>query len=588
MWVVASIATTAMLSLILTYLVRAGAHRFGIVAAPRKDRWHQKPTALMGGVAIYLSFVIGCFLFAPNLARAYPILVAATILFVTGIIDDLFQLKPYIKFVMQMVAASITVFAGASGGLHLPWTASAPVNDFITIFWLVGITNAVNLLDNMDGLAGGISFIACIFLAISFLINGQAGEAVLPLILAGAVCGFLWFNFNPASIFMGDCGSMFLGFVLSGTALLSDHIRTRNLVSVLFTPALILMIPIFDTCVVTMTRKLSGRPVSQGGRDHTSHRLVALGMTERRAVLMLYLFAAISGVLALMVRQMRIEVTLLLIPGFALSVLFIGLYLGKVRVYEEGEAASGTLVDVLANFSHRRRIFEILLDTCLVMLAYYSAYLLRFEGNLPGEQIAIFIKTLPLLIAIQIFCFLAGGVYRGIWRYAGVDDLVSIAKSVFAGSAVSGVAVLFVIYNFQGPSRAVFILNGVLLLLFVGASRISFRLLAALIVGRRQASPGARPVLIYGAGDRGDMLVRELLNNPDYRYEPVGFIDDDAKKAGKLLRGYRIFSSDELPELINSHGVSEVLISSLKVPESKLDDLRNLGIGLKRLRIQLD
>lgn len=578
-----SVAVTAALSLMFTYLVRSGAHRFGIVAAPRKDRWHQKPTALMGGVAIYLSFVAGCFIFAPNLSRAYPILIAATILFITGIVDDLVQLKPYIKLVMQMVAASITVF----GGLHLPWTSYAPVNDFLTIFWLVGITNAINLLDNMDGLAGGISFIACIFLAISFLNNGQTAEAVLPLVLAGAIAGFLWFNFNPASIFMGDCGSMFLGFVLSGTALLSESVRARNLVSVLLTPALILMIPIFDTCVVTVTRKLSGRPVSQGGRDHTSHRLVALGMSERRAVLMLYLFAAISGAMALMVRHMQIEVTVLLVAGFALSVLFIGLYLGKVRVYEEGEVASGTLVDVLANFSHRRRIFEILLDSCLVALAYYSAYLLRFEGVMPGEQITILIKTLPLVIAIHIFCFMVGGVYRGIWRYAGVDDLAVIAKSVFIGSALSGLTVLL-LYWFQGPSRAVFILNGVLLLVVVGASRISFRLLAALIVGRRQAKPDAKPVLIYGAGDRGDILIRELLENPEYRYHPVGFIDDDVRKTGKLLRGYRIFSSDELPDLINLHGVNEVLISSLKVPESKLDDLRNLGVGLKRLRIHLD
>ncbi len=583
-----SVAVTAALGLVLTFLVRYVAHRFGVVAAPRKDRWHSRPTALMGGIAIYLAFVIGCCAFAPDLSRAYPILIAATLLFITGVIDDLRQLKPYIKLAMQVVAAAITVF----GGLHLPWTSFTPVNDLITIFWLVGITNAVNLLDNMDGLAGGVSLIACAFLAISFLLNGQTSEAALPLILAGAIAGFLWFNFNPASIFMGDCGSMFLGFVLSGTALLSDSIRTRNLVSVLSAPVLILMIPIFDTTVVTLARKLSGRPVSQGGRDHTSHRLVALGMSERRAVLMLYLFAAISGALALAVRQMRIEVTVLLIAGFALSVLFIGLYLGKVRVYEEGpdpnqEAASGTLVDVLENFSHRRRIFEILLDSCLIALAYYSAYLLRFDGNLDREQLPIFIQTLPLIIAIQIFFFLVGGVYKGIWRYVGVDDLVDIAKSVFVGSAISGLTVLLY-YKFHGPSRAVFILNGVLLLLFVGASRVSFRLLASLIVGRRQQVPNARPVLIYGAGDRGDILLRELINNPDYRYQPVGFIDDDVRKSGKHLRGYRIFSSHELPELINLHGVSEVLVSTHSVPQSKLDDLRGYGVAFKKLRIEIE
>ncbi|HEX5081928.1 MAG TPA: hypothetical protein VFY40_07780 [Blastocatellia bacterium] len=587
----AGVAVTAGLSLMFTYLVRQGAHRLGIVAAPRKDRWHSRPTALMGGIAIYLAFIIGCLIFAPDLSRAYPMLIAATLLFGVGIIDDLKQLKPYVKLVMQVVAASIVVFSG----LRLPglyWASWEPGVNFLTIFWLVAITNAINLLDNMDGLAGGISLIACAFLAITFFVNGQTAEAALPLILAGAVAGFLRFNFNPATIFMGDCGSMFLGFALSGIALLSDIQRTRNLVSVLATPVLILTIPILDTMVVAVTRKLSGRPVSQGGRDHTSHRLVALGMSERRATLSLYTLAALSGALALAVREMAIWGALALVMLFALSALFIGLYLGKVGVYAEGrnpnpEAAVATLVDPFGNFSHRRRIFEILLDSVLVALAYYSAYLLRFDGDLPRQQIPIFIRTLPLLVAVQILSFLVGGVYKGIWRYAGVYELARLAVAVLAGSAVSGMAVLL-FYNFQGPSRAVFILNGMMLLFFAGASRISFRLIAALIAGQRQPAPDARPVLIYGAGAGGEILVRELLNNPGYRYQPVGFIDDDVQKTGMLLRGYRIFSSGRLPELINSHGVSEVLVSSLKVPESKLDGLRNMGVGLKRLRIQLD
>ncbi len=584
----AGVAVTVALSLIFTSLVRYGAHRLGIVAVPRKDRWSSRPTALMGGVAIYLAFVIGCFIFAPDLSRAYPILIAATLLFVTGVVDDLRQLKPYVKLVMQVVAASVVVF----GGLRLPGVIWTSWEHFLTIFWLVAITNAVNLLDNMDGLAGGVSLIACGFLAATFLANGQTAEAALPLILAGAIAGFLWFNFNPASIFMGDCGSMFLGFALSGIALLADFGRARNLVSVLATPVLILTIPILDTAVVAVTRKLSGRPVSQGGRDHTSHRLVALGMSERRATLSLYLFAAVSGGLALAVRQMGVWATLAMITGFALSVLFIGLYLGKVRIYDEGrsfdqDAANETLVDPFGGFSHHRRIFEILLDTVLAALAYYIAYLLRFDGDMPGEQIAIFIRTLPPVAAIQILAFLVGGVYKGIWRYAGINELARLAGSVFAGSAVSGLGVLLS-YKFHGPSRAVFILNGVLLFIFVGLSRLSFRLIGAAIAGQRQPVPDAKPVLIYGAGDRGEILIKELLNNPSYRYQPVGFIDDDARKAGKLLRGYRIFSSADLPRLIVSHGVSEVLVSSRKVPDSRLDVLRDMGVGLRRLKIDLE
>jgi UDP-GlcNAc:undecaprenyl-phosphate/decaprenyl-phosphate GlcNAc-1-phosphate transferase len=584
MWLAASVGTfTLLLSLSLTYLVRTQATRLGFVAAPRQDRWHQQPTALMGGIAIYAAFLAGYFLVFPPSPKMGAILIAGTLLFATGIADDLLQFKPYIKLVMQLVAAAITVYAG----LRLQLTDSELLNDFITIFWLVGLTNAVNLLDNMDGLAGGISFIACVFLAITFLLNDQTYEAMLGVLLAGAVLGFLFFNFNPASIFMGDCGSMFLGYTLGGIALLSNYGFTRNLASVFLTPVLILMIPIFDTCLVTITRKGSGRPVSQGGRDHTSHRLVALGMSERRAVLVLYLLAAASGALALLVRGMRLEVTVLVVSGFALTIILLGLYLGKVRVYEDGLKHGNELVNVLKNFAYKRRVFEILLDFSLIVLAYFGAYLLRFENELPAEQWAIFIRTLPLIIAIQLLLFLAGGIYRGLWRYVGIDDFLAIARTVGLGVAASAL-VVFLAYRFQGPSRVVFMIDALLLVVFVAASRLSFRLFAAMLVGHRVAQPNARPVLIYGAGDGGDFLIRELINHPELHYRPIAFIDDDERKAGKLIRGYRIFSSSALPELVEEHGVNDVLISSVKVPESKLDFLRGLGLAPKRLRIQLE
>ncbi|MBI1761225.1 MAG: hypothetical protein HYR56_07285 [Acidobacteria bacterium] len=584
MWLAASVgAFTLLLSLGLTYLVRAQATRFGFVAAPRQDRWHQRPTALMGGIAIYAAFLTSYFWVFPHSPKMVAILVAGTLLFVTGLLDDLVQFKPYIKLVMQLVAAAITVYSG----LRLQLTGSELLNDFITIFWLVGLTNAVNLLDNMDGLAGGISLIACVYLSLTFYLNGQVYEAMLTVLLAGALLGFLVFNFKPASIFMGDCGSMFLGYTLGGIALLSNYGFTRNLASVFLTPVLILMIPIFDTCLVTITRKGAGRPVSQGGRDHTSHRLVALGMSERKAVLVLYVLAAMSGALALLVRGARLEVTVLVASGFALTIIMLGLYLGKVRVYADGRHHGNELVNVLKDFAYKRRVFEILLDFCLIVLAYFGAYLLRFESELPAEQWDIFIRTLPLIIAIQLLLFLAGGIYRGLWRYIGIDDFLALARAVGLGVAVSALMV-FSAYRFRGPSRVVFIIDALLLLVFIAASRLSFRLFAALLVGQRVAQPNARPVLIYGAGDGGDFLIRELVNHPELHYRPIGFIDDDERKAGKLMRGYRIFSSALLPELVEEHGVSEVLVSSIKVPESKLDFLRGLGLAPKRLRIQLE
>jgi UDP-GlcNAc:undecaprenyl-phosphate GlcNAc-1-phosphate transferase len=573
-----------LLALSLTPLARAAARAAGIVAVPRRDRWHRRPTALLGGVAIYLACLAGYLIFAPRFPGARLILGAGTLLFILGLIDDLRRIKPHIKLIAQLVVAALVVYFGR----RLPWMNYEALNVFITIFWLVGITNAINLLDNMDGLAGGIAALACAFLVITFSLNGQPEQALLPALLGGAALGFLVFNFHPASIFMGDGGSMFLGFVLGSTALLSDYGRTRNLGAVLLVPVLILLIPIFDTCLVTATRKLSGRPISQGGRDHTSHRLVALGMSERRAVLLLYAFAACSGALALAVRWLKTEELLWLIPSFALVVIFVGLHLGKVRLYEEGQPPPGnTIINALVDFSYKRRVFEILLDVGLVALAYYGAYLLRFDGSMPAAQMTIFIKTLPLVIAIQMLCGLLGGLYRRLWRYVGIADLVVMAKSVLAGAAASAMLAL-AMYGWQQPSRAVLVLYPLLLLFFVSASRLSFRLLRALLGGHPQIQSGARPVVIYGAGDGGELLLRELLNNPEHGCAPVGFIDDDRRKVGKLIHGYRIFNSSELLKLMHSYSVREVLIATAKVPEHRLAQLRRQGVSLRRMSLRLE
>src|SRR5205085_7946611 len=163
-------------------------------------------------------------------------------------------------------------------GLALPWTGSVAINMVLTIFWLIGITNAINLLDNMDGLASGIAAISSIFPAVNFLASSQAMEAMVLAAFAAALIGFLVYNSNPASIFMGDCGSMFIGFFLASSSLINlAGGRSRAFVPVLAVPILVLFIPFFDTTFVPILRRLSGRAASQGGRDHTSHRLVALG-----------------------------------------------------------------------------------------------------------------------------------------------------------------------------------------------------------------------------------------------------------------------------------------------------------------------
>src|SRR5215204_6560525 len=329
-----AIAASFCLALILTPVVRAFARRFGFIAVAKTDRWHKKPTAMLGGTAIWMSVVGVSLTFSLQTTYGKQILFASTFLFLVGLIDDLIHIKPYQKLIGQILGSAFVVYYG----LSLPWTGSLLLNMALAIFWLIGITNAINLLDNMDGLASGIAIIAAGFLALSFVTTGQFVEALMLVAFAGALLGFLIFSSNPASIFMGDCGSMFVGFFLASSALVNvSGGRSRSFLPVLAVPILVLFIPIFDTTFVTVLRKLSGRAASQGGRDHTSHRLVALGMSERHAVLMLYGFAALSGLLALVVQRARLDVSLAAIAGFTVVLTLIGVYLAGVKVYDKSE-----------------------------------------------------------------------------------------------------------------------------------------------------------------------------------------------------------------------------------------------------------
>ncbi len=578
-------------SLVLTPAVRAFARRRGMVAQPKTDRWHKKPTAMLGGVAIWLSVVIIYIAFVPRSIYGPVVLGASTFLFMVGFVDDVVHTKPYQKLVGQIMGAAFVLYYG----LSLPWTGSTSVNAAITIFWLIGITNAINLLDNMDGLAAGIAAIGSGFLALSFIFSGQPTEALMMAVFAAALLGFLVFNSNPASIFMGDCGSMFVGFFLASSALVNvSGGRSRSFLPVLAVPILVLFVPIFDTTFVTILRKLSGRAASQGGRDHTSHRLVALGMSERNAVWMLYGFAGLSGFLAVQVRQMKLDVALAAIAGFTILLTLVGVYLAGVKVYDESEAVIALkekpLYMFLVDVSYKRRIFEVLLDVVLVILAYWGAYAIRLGGVFESTGWRLFLRTLPVLMFIRMATFLVLGVYRGLWRYTSIYDLITFAKAVVVSEILSVLVILFS-FRFEGYSRAVFVLDAVFMFLLVSASRLAFRLFRRVVPASHTAD--GRRVLIYGAGDAGELLLRELRNNSDWQYAPVGFLDDDPAKAGKVIHGLKVFGGNgDLIKACNQNGVEEVLISSTRVTDEHIEELLQrcyeANIALKRMRISIE
>ena len=579
----------AAMSIGLTLGVRAFAVRKGYVAKPKTDRWHKRPTAMLGGIAIFLATLAGYLLFVPKTQETLVLMGGASFLFALGLLDDLITIKPYQKLIGQLIGVTVLIISG----MHLPLTGSELLDIWITVFWVIGITNAINLLDNMDGLAAGITAIASFSLALNFAANGLSNELLLTATLIGALAGFLVFNFNPASIFMGDCGSMFIGFLLSGIVLLNQvGGRSRSLVAIIAVPVLVLFVPIFDTTFVTVLRKAWGRKASEGGRDHTSHRLVALGLSERTAVLLLYGLALLAGALSLLVGQISQAKSFALIGIFVTGLVIVGAYLAKVKVYdiaEEGQATSARFAFLL-NLTYKRRVFEVFLDAFLITLAYYSAFSLLFGSFEDTANWALFLKTLPILVLLKLGSFLLMGVYRGLWRYTSVGDLITFVKGVLLGSLLSVLAVLLV-YRFQGFSRTVFVLDGILLLFLVLASRLGFRLI-------RQVLPPAaagygRKVLIYGAGDGGEMLLRELNNNPAWRYVAVGFVDDDPMKLNKVIHGLRVYDANgSLTDICREKGVEEILISTHEIPSEKLKHMReicsDINVTLKRATFKIE
>jgi UDP-GlcNAc:undecaprenyl-phosphate GlcNAc-1-phosphate transferase len=393
---------------------------------------------------------------------------------------------------------------------------------------------------------------------------------------------------------MGDCGSMFVGFLLSTSVLLNQTGgRSRGIVPILAVPVLILFVPIFDTTFVTILRKMWGRRASQGGRDHTSHRLVALGMTERNAVLMLYMFAVGAGILAIFISRLDTVQSLALICVFTIALAIAGVYLSKVKVYSEPQeqiGQSNAIFAFIVDVSYKRRIFEVFLDAFLITLSYYTSYLLLFGTFERSTNWDLFLKSVPLLIIVKLAAFLVVGVYRGLWRYTSIGDFITFTKAVFLGSILSVLGVLL-LYRFDGFSRAVFIVDGIILLLAISGSRMAFRIFRQMLPSG-VASDGCR-VLIYGAGDGGEMVLRELRNNAEWQYRPVGFIDDDPLKKDKVIHGLRVYDANgSLPEVCRRQEISEILVSFREIDPEKLahirETCRDLNISLKRAQLKIE
>jgi len=284
-----------------TPVARWLAPRIGVMDRPEARKIHQWPVPRMGGVAIYLAVIAAALVLGErrNFDQFGSILIGATGVSFMGLVDDRWGLRPLVKLVGQALAALLLYASGIYVGLF----RQSAVDLIITLLWIGYITNAVNFLDNMDGLAGGISAIAAAFFALMCSFSGQYLVGALSVALLGACLGFLFYNLNPASIFMGDSGSLFLGFALSAIGIKLRFPDNSQFVTWMV-PVLVMGLPIFDTTLVIISRlRRHLNPATTPGKDHVSHRLVAAGMTRREAVLTLYVVSFVLGLLATFVTQ---------------------------------------------------------------------------------------------------------------------------------------------------------------------------------------------------------------------------------------------------------------------------------------------
>ena len=282
-----------------------------------------------------------------------------------------------------------------------------------------------------------------------------------------------------------------------------------------------------------------------------------------------------------------------LLGVFLLVSLLFWIYLAKVRVYPEEDKTviekSKALTTVWIDFTYRRRIFEVLLDVWLVSFAYWLSYFLRFEGMAYLSNFPFFLKTLPIALGSLMISYFAFGIYRGFWRYTSVADALSYLKAVTVGVVLCILLILFA-YRFQEYSRTVFVIYWGIALFFLAGSRLSFRLIAEAL--RRNSVVNGRRVLIYGAGDKGEFALREILNNQKLGLTPVGFIDDDVRKRRRKIQGYKVLGGrDDLAAMVKKYQINEIIVASDKIHSDNLkfacDVCEDLGIAFRNLELSI-
>lgn len=443
----------------------------------------------------------------------------------------------------------------------------------VEVLWAVGLVNAVNLLDHLDGLAAGVVMIEALAAAAILALHGAMTMAGLGVATAAAAAGFFVYNFNPASIFMGDAGALTLGLLLAILTLEIGRFPVSSPIGHVVTPLLVAFVPLMDTAIVTMTRLATGHRISRGGQDHSSHRLVRLGLNDRRAAMLLYALAAIAGGFAVQLTMWPDAIMNMAVPFLLLGFALVGMFLMNLtfdgqppgRVYHQVHR----LARAILTLAYKRRAVEVALDALVITCAYYGALLIKLDFAVSRAQASALNRELPWVLMVSYAGLLSARTYRGIWQFAALADGWRLMR---ASGAVALILLLSARLLPLGMDLSTGLLFVVLLFNLLLGSRLSFRILARLV---QVFAVSRRKILIVGAGAEGEAAARYFLRTPiGETCQMLGFLDDDEFKRGKLIHGYPVLGSlNDLGLVYRKRGFEELLVAERSLSPEDLQQV---------------
>ena len=599
----------AALVLFLVPPVRTVLMKLGLVDQPSARRINKKPVPRGGGVALCAGTVCTDLLWrmatrsyapwtSPEQYRMF-LLASALIVFV-GFIDDAFDLKPLLKLIGQIAVALLLYASGISLG-EAVWFDVPPLIDCaITLGWYVIIINAFNLIDGMDGLASGLALIGSIGLAVCLIGRGKINDALPLVILAGGCLGFLRYNFNPASIFLGDCGSMYLGLVLATVPLLTGG-KSAFLAS-LGVPLLIMGVPLFDTVLAIWRRSMRAMIPNAEGRhefarimkpdmEHLHHRFLSSGLTQRRAAWALYVMSLVMVLVAVGASFFSNRSTGIILIGTLVIIAIMVRHLSRVELWDTGRAF--LTMSKTSRFAKFLTPFYVLADIAVFILSWIGSFHIAF----PFVRNLHLVSVFPLFVSATMFAMLMTGVYRRVWNRADARDFAVIVASVVGGWIVGVSAAIILDIRYDGFNRqtTVFLLLALLPVLLIRIGRL---LVANIMVSSETLrliwDKKSRRCVAYGAGERYNMLDLSLRGSllGSRNTVIVALIDDDPVLRGRIVHGQKVLGGiREIDEIIRVYKPDTILITALLEPENHaraLDAAKRFGLAVIEWRCGIE